>query len=103
VVLARSFVIGMCGGDFGVERAEVDTSAIDEYSCSPFFLFLDPIDALELGTGVKFEFSAVSDVLGECGDTEVCTSIVEAIVIDVVDEEVRGSSLGPRPSGWMSR
>jgi len=39
---------------------------------------------------VSFEFFSVPDVLRACCGAEVCLSIVEAVVVDVVDEH----------SGW---
>jgi len=44
-----SAVVGLCGGDFIVEIAEWDSSAIYSDSCVPFFSVFVPIDTFVSG------------------------------------------------------
>jgi len=51
------------------------------------FLFVEA-DTFVAGTVVAF--SGVSGVLGRCGESEVCATVVEAVAVDVVDDSFFG-------------
>jgi len=79
-------VIRPCGGELVLERAQVDSFAIDADAGAPALHVVGPIDALEFRAGGRPEFSSVPDVLRVRGGAQVGLAIVEAVMVDVVGE-----------------
>lgn len=79
----------VCAGGVGFicEVAEVAGFAGGGDLCGPFLLVFVPVDAFVAGGGFC-GFLLVAAVLGECGQAEVDPAVVEAVVVDVVDEQV---------------
>lgn len=63
MVFSGGFVVGVGGGDFGVEGAEVEFSALVLDSCFPFLLAFIEFEALEFGAGSALPFWPVGEVL----------------------------------------
>ena len=94
VECGEGFVEFFCGGvvcaggvGFVCEVAEVAGFAGGGDLGGPFFLVFVPVDAFVAGGGFC-GFFLVAAVLGECGQAEVGSAVVEAVVVDVVDEQV---------------
>jgi len=89
MIFAGSFIIGTCGIDLVVERAERYLPAVDVDLCFPELSVAAPGDALlPRGGGAIGRFCSVPGVLGAVGGAEVGAAIVKAFAIDVVNEDV---------------
>ncbi len=64
--------------------------AVDEDSGPPFFDLLVVPDAPVFRGGVDFWIAGVSGVVGGSGGAQVGFAIVQAVMVDVVDEEIIG-------------
>lgn len=64
--------------------------AVDGDSSTPKAGGFDEVNAFETGGGFVVSFSGVLLVGGIGGEAEICAAVVEAIVVDVVNEEVVG-------------
>ena len=90
MVFFSSAVVGFCGIGFIGERAEVYPFAVDADSCPPAFHVLCPVDSFEPRTRLDFELSSVPDVLRVRYRSDVCFSVVEAVMVYVVGEHAGG-------------
>lgn len=90
MVLFGGGVVSLGRFFFIVEMAEVNGFAMGINSCGPFFVVFVPMNAFILRGGISVR-ALVSVVLGLCAVAKVLLSIVQAIVIDVVTEKMRGS------------
>lgn len=86
MVFYCGFVVGFCGVDLVIERAEVDSFSVDADSGAPSLHVPGPVDTLVLRAGGPVEFSSVPDILGVCCGPQVRLAIVQAVVIDMVAE-----------------
>lgn len=89
-MLFGSFVVCLCGLHFVVEASEVPALAVAAYLDVPFLRFLVEAHAFVLRGWVLFEVYAVVAVLPVCCRSQVSFSIVEAIMVDVIDVQVIG-------------
>ena len=91
MIFSSGFVVCFCGVDFAGEGAEVDSFAVDADACAPSLHIVRPVDALVFRARVRFELPPVPDVLRvRCG-SQVCLSIVQAVMVDVVAEHAGGN------------
>jgi hypothetical protein len=90
VVFSGGLVVGFGGIKLVFEGAEVNSFSVDADSGPPSIHIFCKVDAFVFRAGVGFEFSSVPDVLGVGYGSEVCLSVVEAVVVDVVAEHAMG-------------
>ena len=89
MVFFGCFIVGLCGFDFVFEVTEGDSIAVGcDFSNELFFTGVVAY-AFVLRAGV-FSFFPVAVVLGAGHGAEVCLSIVEAVMVDVVNYPARG-------------
>jgi hypothetical protein len=85
MVLPGSFIICLCGLDFIVEVSEGDGITVGgDFSDELFFAGVVAY-AFVFRAGV-FSFFRIAVVLGAGGRAEVCPAIVEAVMVDVVND-----------------
>jgi len=80
-------VVCLSGLEFGFEFAEVDRAASGGDNGTPDVSFFVEGDAFEAGGFGFFELASVVAIFGVCGEAKIRFSIVERIVIVVVNEE----------------
>jgi len=85
VVFFCGFVVGFCGQDFVFEVSEGDGIAIGGYFSDELLFAGVEAYAFVLRAGV-FSFLRIAVVLGTACGAEVCLSIVEAVMVDVVND-----------------
>ena len=68
--------------------AEVFSFAIDEDLRTPFSGLLVVPDASVFRRGVYLWVAGVSGVVGGSGKTQVCLSVVQAVMVDMVHEHI---------------
>ncbi len=96
MILAGGCVVSFCGGDGRVEIAEILSLAIVPYSSAkPAFVLGKPYAFI---AGTILTLSRVPGVLSNGSKTKIGPAIVQAIAIDVVDNEIRGRSPVTRDS-----
>ena len=90
------FVISTSGFGFVGEVAEVVGFFIEGYRSGPFFISLIPVDTFVFG-GLAFIAAVfnraafnVAAVLGESAQPQVPLSVIYAIVVDVIDDQMVG-------------
>lgn len=81
-------VVCFCGLEFVVEVAEMFCFVVGCYCGGPFFQDLVPGDAFVFRDAL--DLGSVPLVLGLGCEAKVCFSVVEAVMVYVVDEEVGG-------------
>ena len=81
---AGGVVIGVCGGDFVFEVAEVESFAFADDGGAPEFFILIEADTFIAGAGITL--FRVPCVLCNGGEAEVCAAVVEAVAVDVVND-----------------
>lgn len=85
MVLPGGFVVGFCGFDFVFEVSEGDGIAVGcDFGDELLFSGVEAY-AFVFRAGV-FSFFRVAVVLGAGGRAEVCPAIVEAVMVDVVND-----------------
>jgi hypothetical protein len=90
VVLFCGFVVCLCGVDFFFEISDEFVLAVIAYLDHPFlFLFL-PTDSFVFRGWILSEVYPVVAVLSGCCGSQASFSIVQAVMINVVDEEMAG-------------
>ena len=86
MVLFSGAVVGFCGPDLIVEGAEKCEAAVDGDGCMPELFGAVPCDALILRAVWSVgELQAVAGILCGSGGSKICPSVVETVVIDMVD------------------
>ncbi len=88
MIFSSCSIICFCGVYFVRERAEVNFFVIELNSGFPFSLSFVPFKAFVFREGFCFSLGAVAEILGHGCGTEVCLSIVEAVVVFVVADHV---------------
>jgi hypothetical protein len=90
MVFLRRSIIHLCGVEFGGEAAEPEAFAVNPdfggVSACAFF----EIDADILGGGFGTDFLSVTAVFRVCGEAEVGPTVIEPIVISMVNDETFG-------------
>ena len=89
MIFSSGFVVGFGGFDFVFEVTERDGIAISGNFSNETLLAGVPIYTFVFRAGV-FPFFLVAVVLGAGCGAEVCLSIVQAVMIDVVNDEAGG-------------
>ena len=91
MILYSGGVVGFCGGGFVIETAEANYPSIDLDLSGPFFSVLSPGDTFIFRSAVFYASSLVEVVLCDCRGTEICLSVVKAVVVYMVDDEMVGN------------
>ena len=89
MVLPGSFIICLCGFDFVFEVSKLDGFAVGCYFSDELFFAGVVAYTFVFRAGV-FSFFGVAVVLGAGGGAEVCPAIVEAVMVDVVNDTAGG-------------
>ena len=89
VVFGCGPVVGSGGFDFFGEVAEVVAFVVGGYLGDPFAAPFVPVDAFVLRASVADD-AQVPAVLGECAQTQVASAVVQAVVVDVIDDQMIG-------------
>jgi len=89
VEFSGGFIVCSGGGGFIGKVAEVVGFFVGGNLCGPFFLSLVPVDSFVL-RGFFGGGADVPAVLGEGAGAEILFSVVQALMVDVVDYEVVG-------------
>jgi len=89
VVFFCGVVVFFCGVDLFFETAKIVTFSFVIYPCPPFFLPFVPIDPFVFRCSF-FSWFLISCILLSCTDSEIIFSVVEAVVVDVVTDEIFG-------------
>jgi len=87
VMAVGGSVIGLCGGYLVVEVAEMVGFVCAAYLGGPFFRAFAPVDAFVL-RGLAANAAEVAAVLGKCAEAKVVPAVIEAIVVDVVNDQM---------------
>jgi hypothetical protein len=85
LVFLGGFVVGLCGLDFVFIISEGDGIAIGGYFCDELLFAGVEAYALVFGAGV-FPFFGVAVILGTACGAEVCPAIVEAVMVNMVND-----------------
>jgi len=88
VVLFCGLVVCLCGLDFVIEISETYVLLFMAYNGTPLLSVLPPTDSSIFRGFSLSELSPVAGVLRVCCQTEIGFSIVQAVMINVVDYEV---------------
>jgi len=90
MILAGGAVVGFCGFDFVLEIADGEGCAVGRDFDGPSFFPAVPGDAFVFRGAGTDGSSGVTVVLGAGCEAEVGLSIVEAVIVYVVDDKPRG-------------
>ena len=90
MILFCGLIVCLCGVYFAVEGADEFALAVIAYLGSPFlFLFLEAYSFIFRGW-ILSEMYAVVGVLLVCCGPQVGYAIVEAVMVDMIDEQMAG-------------
>jgi len=90
MIFFGSNVISAGGIDGGIKIAEIDALVVVPYSSAkPAFVLSKPYAFV---ARTILPHSRIPGVLSNCSKTKIGPSIVQAVAIDVVDNEIRRSS-----------
>ena len=90
MIFSSSIIVGAGGVEFVFEVAEEFHFVVDADLGGPLIHRFFPADTLVLRTACFGEFSPVAYVLGISCDPQICLSVVEAVLVDVVGDEAFG-------------
>ena len=90
MVFFCGFVVCLSGLFFVFERSDEFLLSVIAYNYSPFLYLFDPTDSSIFRGLILSKVFSVVVILRACCGSEICFSIVQAVMIDVVDEEIVG-------------
>ncbi len=87
VIFSSGFVISFGGFNFIAEIAEVVGFVIAGYLGGPFLTFFVPVDAFVFGAFMP-SGAEVPAIFGESADAQVFLAIVQAVMVDMVHDQM---------------